>query len=53
MILHTKFKQLYLIGYSNLDGDCNDKVVNTWHNVRRECAYYKDNYNNNNIQILS
>jgi len=42
-IIHkTKFKKIYLVGYSNLTNNCNKKFVNTYHNIINECNYFKD-----------
>lgn len=54
IIDNTNFKKLYLVGYTNLENNCDGKLVNTWHNVSKECIYFKnlDKKIKKKIQIL-
>jgi len=42
-IIHkTKFKKIYLVGYSIVTDNCEKKIINTWHNIKKECNHFKD-----------
>ena len=52
IVENTKYRKIYLVGYSNLSGDCTKKKVNTWHTVIEECKYFEKHFKKNNIKIL-
>jgi hypothetical protein len=42
IIYKTKFKKIYLVGFNTLLNNCDKKIINTWHNIKKECYYFKD-----------
>tara|TARA_B110000238_G_C16116479_1_gene435105 strand:+ start:798 stop:1520 length:723 start_codon:yes stop_codon:yes gene_type:complete len=42
IIDHTKFKKIYLVGFSSLANNCDNKIITTHHNSKKECKYFQN-----------